>query len=431
MAEKIVVALVPGIFASYLYDRSGKSPGWHVNPKVALGYHACLTSPSQRTAFSHPDSLVAEGPASKAPAGIDANRGWQNVFLDSYLPFLQACQAGADRFRFDPLVYAIGYNFALSNEITASRDIAYALNRIFTRHKTDPDFKGRFFFVTHSMGALVVRRMLQTFGNLLGTCLGVIHVAAPNAGAPEALMRFIRGMQSDKKIVERIFGNTGWKVCTGASTIGAGFQLLPYPMQDAVFTAVRPPSTATRDDPFFLRQIASTLLLDKTVGESEAKAKVTYKVNGAVTNEESFPNNGNPLWGGCEAVKDAVVRDMLHHLEAARRFHDQLDAMPLFPQTVAVALTGKDTVQKVRITFDSGSRLTEADETTTTDGDGTVPFDSQTFRLPQRTTNIGGREFAALRTVRGVSHEAALKSPEVVDHVIDLLDKFHPRPGIR
>jgi hypothetical protein len=434
------VILVPGIFASHLTDPipAGRSVAWPVNETPGMLRLAGKSPLTKREEFGRGDFFEANPRTNKPPDGIPRERGWQTVFLKKYQPFLARCHAPqSGELPFVPLVYAVGYNFASSNEVSAAGTIRAAIREIFERHKSDADadsaFRFRFFLVTHSMGALVVRRALQLFSGLRAGCLGVIHVAAPNAGAPEALMRFIRGMETSAGLVEgavikRIFGDEGWKVSTAASRIAAGFQLFPYPMLGAqvpvslttrrVFEAVNAPARSedeARTDAFFLRQIITTNF-------SETR-NVTLRSLGKP--DRQLPRTTDGAWRAAVDEQQPIIDDVLFHTTEARRLHDEL-ALPtgFFSRTATVSLTGVSTVQAVKLTFDANSRLTEAVEFTDNNGDGTVPLSSQQFRVPGRTTTLDGRQIDTARTVTGVSHENALTNAEVIRHVFDFMRQF-------
>src|SRR3954452_10508710 len=162
--EKVAVVLVPGIFASHLTDTIpvGRTFAWPVNSTIGMAALAGATPLAKRRAFARADAFQARAPKSFIASGIPPERRGESVFLSKYKPFLDRCNAPAPgELPFSPQVFAAGYNFALSNELSAIRSVRTTLQEVFRRNTLDT----RFFFVTHSMGSLVVRRTLQLYRN--------------------------------------------------------------------------------------------------------------------------------------------------------------------------------------------------------------------------------------------------------------------------
>jgi len=154
--------------------------------------------------------------------------GWDQVAKELYHPFLKACRENTD-LPFEPDVYAIGYNFNQSNALSA-KTILLRTREIMN---SDEDYDG-YIYITHSMGALPCRYMLKELSespahqSLYEKCLGVIHVAAPNLGAVEAMKRFITGM-TEKSMTAFILGTSGPKFALAAGLIPSMCELFPIP----------------------------------------------------------------------------------------------------------------------------------------------------------------------------------------------------------
>lgn len=465
--EHVAVLLVPGIFASHLSDPGG-GLAWPVNESVRIFRHIIASPSQQRDAFAPEKAgrFLAHGPKSAVPADVDRSAGWQNVHTDSYHAFLGACQragvSGSKKLKFEPHVCALGYNFSLSNSTSAWVSIVpQALNALQSLRKKlaraahTPLMEElklpRLIFVTHSMGALAVRYALKSCPTLNERCICVIHVAAPNAGAPETLMRFIRGSE-DEPPVSLLFGDKGWKCLTSASAVGAGFQLLPYPMirLRKKFTAFRNvvlPADNTalpEDDPFpaLFRSIVRTQLAKPGRGVT-VKRRISGNPNDV---DLSFrvPEAPDILerYQTAQSHAGAINDDIQGHLTKAKRFHDSELIDYLFPRTGAVVLTGKPTVQKVELEFNAEapappvtpappSVISLAREIVTNDGDGTVPLSSQKHLLPDVFTGKNGIHFDPIVEIDGVFHadalgaKAAESDPLIFEKILDLMSKLY------
>lgn len=468
-AEPVAVILVGGIFASHLVDPRG-GLAWPVNRTPAMLRHIIDSPAQQRSAFSEEKAVrfLARGPRSilpsTPPSHVDAASGWQDVFLDSYSAFLTACaNAGPNTdpaLPFQPFVYALGYNFTRSNRVTSWRYIVpqtlhilqavrTAANKLQVPPKPADDGPlPRFIFVTHSMGALAVRYTLKRNPALRKSCICVVHVAAPNAGAPETLARFVRGSK-DHPPVSLIFGNRGWKCLTSASTIGAGFELLPFPMLRKKgafkdFDVITPVVSAPTDPAFHFEKIINTQFADP--GPAGRTVRVTTTLPGA-PDSFSIPDTGDIFrYRTAQKQKDAITSEIISgrtdgqgrlipgHLKAAQSFHDELGDY-LFERTGAVVLDGIPTVQKIQFTFNAGGTLTDVIETVSMDGgDGTVPKESQRYLIPTEFVGKGGVRFDPIVRLTGVAHADALsgmaetKDPRFANMFGLIRDLYHAAP---
>ena len=416
MSERVVVILVPGIFASHLVNPNGDL-AWPVNKTAKMAGHLVFSPTVQREAFKQGGNFEVRGPVpppGTAAGDASADAGWQNVALEFYRPFLRACQdagkPGANpRLGFTPLVFAIGYNFALSNSVSSFAYVVLETERILAANQLPTEPPLRVLFVTHSMGALVVRDALRTNTALRNRCICVIHVAAPNAGAPESLMRFIRGSKDTDPFVKFSFGNRGWKCIASASTVLSGFQLLPYPMLEpqhrGVFGKVidtAGAATVLSTDPCFVPEILDTQFADSASFEVQVVDAGTT----SLPDRRSIPDPFDFFrWKTAKGQLTDIRQDVLTELRAARAFHRDLGDY-IFPRTGAVVLTGKRTVERVVLEFDSHGLMTKATETLG-DGDGTVPVASQRHLI---------------RGAFALGHEGSTAQPFVEMHNVEHAD---------
>ena len=447
MPEKVAVILVPGIFASDLTHET--LPAWPVNKIFGSGNDALFkqiysSSNKQRLAFKQGAAQFQPNDLRKVASAADAtDRGWGGVSDDTYLPFLRDCSAASGQLPFDPVVFAIGYNFVLSNLETATY-IHDRTSGILERLRGEADFEGRFIYVTHSMGALPVRLALKQAGaTRQRNCICVIHVAAPNAGAVEPLLRFVRGVlepgtgNPKARAVEILFGDTGWKCITSASAIPAGFELLPIQMlrdraafPDPIFTSSPP----FPDDQFSLQHVVGTFL-------SNAGYSVQFELHNGNRLTFSNPSRAHPVdknhWETAVRDHEEIRSDFETHLAAATRFHTTTLDGYFFPRSGALALNGKNTAVGLNLTFDGGV-LIRATEVIGTGGDGTVPLASQKYGIPSSfPARIASAQpnptsrtitFSPLREISGVSHADALGSvaaSQAFPKIYDLMSQFY------
>ncbi|MCX6631151.1 MAG: hypothetical protein NTW28_26365 [Candidatus Solibacter sp.] len=237
-----------------------------MNSLLGMAKHVVAAPIQQRYDFQHYQTSPHGG---VQPRGDDpASLGWETVMKKAYRPFLEDCSKPDGPLRFTPKVFASGYNWLHSNHVSVSQ-LDDTVRTILRRFAGNATFRG-IFFVTHSMGALNVlealrqlealRRVDRTAANWIDQVLGVVHVAAPLKGAPEVIMRFVRGVEDDVTGA-LAFGNAGWKCLTSASVVKGGFELMPFPSllegRPNVFRQSRVAGPA--DDPFYVQTIFRTV----------------------------------------------------------------------------------------------------------------------------------------------------------------------------
>jgi Lecithin:cholesterol acyltransferase len=435
--DTAAVVLVPGIFASPLDSAGGI--GWPLNSArgLAMMQHVFAVPMRQRDDFLTHRTSPHGG---VQPRGEDeASLGWGTVATDFYRPFLDDCSKAGDVLRFAPKVFASGYNWLHSNRASGSA-LDDTVKNVLLRFAGNASFRG-IFFVTHSMGALNVletlrqlearRRVEPTAPNWIDQVLGVVHVAAPLLGAPEVIMRFVRGVEGDFA-GSLAFGNAGWKCLTSASAVMAGFELMPFPsvLAGAPSVVRRPDGAALPDDPFYVQTIFRTVC-DPTFSYEVRVVEGTTTVDtktrtqpGTVANQRRIPTIFN---------QDRIAADLAQGMRDGLEFHRRLNRYR-FPYSGAVVLRGVPTVQKVTLELSfptlgppvigNVNRLQVAEASRSNDGDGTVPVSSQSdiplFSLPN-----AGLVTDMVRTVSGIQHAAALQGKtdrSVFTHVYGLLN---------
>jgi hypothetical protein len=317
--SKVAVIVVPGIGGSNIADAkaSGLSPdGFGADlTSTMLGKHAINTAEGVRAMLLKAAGWVPLVIPSSVPE-LTTQRGWKQVANSVYHAFLDDCQKQTG-LKFQPEVYAIGYNFTQSN----SRSADTVITR--TRSIMDDESLEGYIYVTHSMGSLPARSALQKMQGtpLYRKCIGVLHVAAPNAGANELFRRFLFGVEGDA-LTSYILGNTGKAFATSACVIPSMCELLPR---------------ASLDMEPGLRDGVAQVLKDSPVREA---------------NLESLEAN----------------------IDNARQFLDQVGDYS-HERSIALVLGGFDTIADVTLSGQSATSVTF--KFTKSDGDETVTADSQ------------------------------------------------------
>lgn len=171
------------------------------------------------------------GDASDAQKAAQLNKKWQP---DSKLELLtQEMHAELADYAFP--VFALGYNWLQSNEDSA-QDIAKRLES-FVKPQVKREFPRatfkKFIIVTHSMGGLVARSLIQTKSK--SDILGVVHGVMPASGAPAVYQRISNGWDAKAttgsiidSISSLIFGHNSARLTSVLGNSPGALQLLPF-----------------------------------------------------------------------------------------------------------------------------------------------------------------------------------------------------------
>lgn len=221
------------------------------------------------------DPITAKGRKTKEQKACE--RGWGEVFFDSYRDLLEMCelhlnsafylgqvhawwkeildvppakwQASAQP-PLQPLkeetlkkavegcwfpVHAMGYNWLQSNR-ESGKDIARRIKRLIERYEEQGFQCEKVIVMTHSMGGLVARALIHpAMGNLEDKVLGIVHGVMPAAGAAAAYKRMRCGFEDSgvistspvASITAKVLGNYGPEVTAVLGNSQGGLELLP------------------------------------------------------------------------------------------------------------------------------------------------------------------------------------------------------------
>ena len=352
--HRIAIILVPATGASNIYKKgNSNSQEGYAPDSSLLMVNKYVSSSAQKVAQYLKKNVLSWEPedlhlgANNWEGWKEAKIGWNQVYSGTYNDFLKHCKEYKE-FKFDQIVCAIGYNWARSNIHSAQR-ILERTEQLLKNLKVDG-----FVYITHSMGALPVRaafklideevKFQNDFPLVRTKCLGVIHVVAPILGAPEAYIRFHRGVPEADIGEKYVLGRTGFKFSVKACFIPSMCEILPFG-EYADKTIKNMKSTKKRG----LAALSDSLL-----------DLVQYQLINA--NDADFND--------VDLEPKNCLESLRNNLQSAQDFHRFLDGY-FFPQTKMIAIEGIPTVMEV-----DAQTLKEV---TGTDGDGTVPVESQKY----------------------------------------------------
>lgn len=218
--------------------------------------------------------LLKDDPLGSTPRKLKEQkareRGWGEIFFDSYRNLLQMCERRLNtafyRGNLDswwmrildvspelwqansqpalkPLeektlraavtgcwfpVHAMGYNWLQSNSISGRR-VAERITALIKRYQDQGFQCEKVILVTHSMGGLVARAVIHPeMGKLNDKVLGIVHGVMPAIGAGAAYKRMRCGFEDSRlSIVPKILGNYGDEVTAVLGNAQGGLELLP------------------------------------------------------------------------------------------------------------------------------------------------------------------------------------------------------------
>lgn len=137
-------------------------------------------------------------------------------------------------------VFAIGYNWLQDNDKSAAY-VAEMMNRLvkpqIKKEFPKQEFK-KFIIVTHSMGGLVTRCLIQN-SLVKNDILGVMHGVMPASGAPTVYQRIVRGWEGGEVVdgmlasyiankTREVFGATSDRLMPVLANSPGALQLLPF-----------------------------------------------------------------------------------------------------------------------------------------------------------------------------------------------------------
>jgi hypothetical protein len=206
-------------------------------------------------------------------------------------------------------------------------------------------------------------------------------VAAPNDGAPEALLRFITGYRGSWALAQiaaaQVMGDMGWKFTAALAPVQSMCELFPHHPNNVIKITGQPTV-----DPQYRSSTSLPYCLNLI-----AKANFERCPYSSIKKSYSEPRSYDPFmemrWKQCQSLyKEFLIKKIEQNTRSASAFMQDVDGY-VFRRTGAVCLTGRKTATKVEINFNQNGKFTY-NPTYSKDGDGTVSLSSQAIYIDNK-----------------------------------------------
>jgi len=364
--QKIPIIFVPGVMGTRLsLPRGLLSRAWDPDNTAAILQWPLLTADDERVVLeaARPGTIIHQplrasfiNPQAQKVEPDQADRNWGEVVSSFYVPFLRFMTQKFGLFQTP--VYALGYDWRQSNRDSGT-EIATRAKDILTKENDAQ----KFILISHSMGGLVTRSMLQNDAALSAKLLGIIHVMQPAVGAAVFYRRIYTGAISPQDgtgvagaVLNRILGTSGDSFATVVSGLRGPTELMPTPdyTEDG---------TAGQWMHFFF-----------------GNPPVQVAVGGKAVGFQPYREPDHPPGLGAPKTFSSVniADELRNRVNQAEAFHT---ALGLFkhPNTWAIYSTGLETDVAFHMRQDKSIDLTTGRPAR---GDGTVPESSARVLFP-------------------------------------------------
>jgi pimeloyl-ACP methyl ester carboxylesterase len=345
-------------------------------------------------------------------------------------------------------VWACGYNWLESNELSARRLVARIGEVLDWYGRPECDFipEGRVILVTHSMGGLVARRAAQLAEERV---LGVVHGVQPVGGAPAVYRRFRAGTEAggfwdiEGRMVARILGSDAASITCVMANAPGPLELLPtrdYPPgwlrfereANGRYEELAPP--LPQADPYeeiYAKRVQDVWwgMVDETLIDPAELAKgegltpfesydraITAAMRfhdrlGLYFHPQTYAHYGSDK----EQVSFGAVRWV-----TVDRISDGMKDALMTIQSAEWTVSGKATLgegeARVNLKLDNKRKpVSDGDEDA---GDTTVP------RPSGRLVEDGGDNVKLVSCMKGFDHQGSYKHPDVLSNVTYCLGKL-------
>lgn len=217
----IPIIVLPGLMASRLQFK-GKNRTWDPDSEFwSMAYYWVSQQAARyRRKLHYQQKVTVMTDGDFRPNQL--KRGWGGLAKNYYgemLKFLESLDYGS----FQTPVYAVGYDWRQCNNDSA----VYVEGKI--QKILENEDAEKFILITHSMGGLVGRALLQRQSDLCLRALAVIHIGQPAFGAAVMYRRMFTGAPTDwdEYKMRALLGDEAWEVQTIVSGIKSPLQLLP------------------------------------------------------------------------------------------------------------------------------------------------------------------------------------------------------------
>jgi pimeloyl-ACP methyl ester carboxylesterase len=216
----IPIVFVPGVMGSRLHF-TAIDESWDPDSDWAMFHWLRISAERSRQELAL-DNTVEVMNANDDLTDAQRDRGWGGISWKFYGQFVR--DLAAQRFsRYRTPVYVIGYDWRQNNRDSGDA-IARRIRAILAGEGAE-----RFVLISHSMGGLVTRACLKSYGDIADKMLGVVHIAQPVHGGVVMVRRMFTGAMSSVdggSNLARVLGNDRTKHQTIVSAMPGPMQLL-------------------------------------------------------------------------------------------------------------------------------------------------------------------------------------------------------------
>ncbi|NRR32588.1 hypothetical protein HSX11_20680 [Oxalobacteraceae bacterium] len=206
-------------------------------------------------------------------------------------------------------VHAMGYNWLQSNR-NSGVCVAERISALIQKYQAQTFHCEKVILVTHSMGGLVARAVIHPdMGNLQDKVLGIVHGVMPAIGAGAAYKRMRCGFEDAwLSITPKVLGNSGPEVTAVLGNAQGGLELLP--------------SQAYGNDWLRLSHKGKTI---KSLPKNGDPYEEIYKLRGKwyCLLQEAWINPARDKDGGYDRTAALLDKAKAFHNAIAGTYHDQ------------------------------------------------------------------------------------------------------------
>ncbi|MFZ6743353.1 hypothetical protein ACO0LC_09020 [Undibacterium sp. JH2W] len=401
--EDVAVILLPGILGSPLENKITHEDIWPVHSTGRTVWTGGSHTATKVKLFV--DDLQRMNSVTKVlrptkweEAKVDLVAPIYHGFVK--LPANERLDKEGKQLCFTPHVYVLNYDWSVSTILNIT-DIKAATLSIMKAACHDHNAT-KFMYVTHSMGVLAA--LATVLGGGLADDIdfaGIVAVAGPIPGAPEALMRMMRGFPSpsiinyEKAIATKLLANNGWKFSMLAPVLPGFADLLPWSE------------------------------LDRDL-ETEIENIINFHFNPdkPVKRGAGMWSYNERSWSEASDCRANLIKKMKSNISEARKLHllirnKQYD-LTIFNRLFGVCLNGKDTIQSMNFVNLTGVPSLRGKRS----GSLNIPDElKDTYTSAQKgdgTVTLGGQRYncsASIKVPGGIDHADAFENKNVWPYI--------------
>lgn len=405
---RIPVVFIPGIMGTRLELETAQGMIlWDPDSWSSTGYTWLTENAKTKGSWLHVTNPATVLGSASGISDDESARGWAGLVKTYYLGMLRALESGlAGSIRQCP-VYAYGYDWRQSNEISGN-GLQTFVNRVLVATEAK-----KVILVTHSMGGIVARWAMKNPDFRKDRVAGVIHIAQPVLGAPAAYRRLSAGtsIDFDGWAVDALIGN--------AEEAAEIFRGLPGAMELLPHDGQRNAHKSAHTRWMFHHKPGEPVSKNE---EEREKQEYPKSRTSAIYFSAHYPPALFP-----ESSSHQV--ELMRVTNAARESNDKLWKKARFhPLTRSIAGIGRptDTAAVVTLTEDGLAGCTrDVDAGRSHEGDATVPLWSADALFPTVREDIEARidpEVQLQWVIRGVDHDQMCEASRVQEVTVEIIE---------